>query len=292
MKRRDLLGTLAAGAVGLRGRGVESFSHPSTPLPHDPSAPGRLLQSVSRWPYESIPLPEFAKKCKRIGLAAIDLLQPEEWPVVRDAGLIPSMGYPSARNDFIATGFNDPANHAMLLNELERTIPLAKAAGVPNVITMFGNRRGKSDEEGKANCIAGLKQIAPLAEEQGVTVCVELLNSRIDHHDYMGDHTAWGVEVMQGVDSPRVKLLYDIYHLQIMEGDIIRTIRDNIRWIGHFHTGGVPGRHELDDTQELDWRAIARAIADLGFQGFVAHEFVPTRDPMKSLEQAVRTCRI
>jgi hydroxypyruvate isomerase len=236
-------------------------------------------------------LPQFARKCKQIGLAAIDLLQPDEWPVVRDAGLIPSMGYPSPRGDFIATGFNDVANHAMLLNELEHTLPLAKAAGVPNVITMFGNRRGKSDEEGAANCIAGLKQIAPLAEELGVTVCVELLNSRIDHHDYMGDRTAWGVSVMKGVNSPRVKLLYDIYHMQIMEGDIIRTIRDNIQFLGHFHTGGVPGRHELDDTQELDWRAIARAIADLGFEGFVAHEFVPTRDPMKSLKAAFETCR-
>ena len=296
MKRRDLLGTLVAGAVAQRRSGADVLGAilPESPAPLRPSAPAapRLKQSVSRWPYESIPLPEFAKKCERIGLAAIDLLQPDEWPVVREAGLIPSMGYPSARRDFIATGFNDPANHAMLLNELERTIPLAKAAGVPNVITMFGNRKGRSDEEGAANCIAGLKRIAPLAEEQGVTICVELLNSRIDHHDYMGDRTAWGVQVMQGVDSPRVKLLYDIYHMQIMEGDIIRTIRDNIRWLGHFHTGGVPGRNELDDTQELDWRAIARAIADLGFQGFVAHEFVPTRDPMTSLKEAFHTCRV
>ena len=298
--RRTAIGALAAVALGRSGAGAlnsvlgspETMKEDEVVHRHSASAPQRLKQSVSRWPYSSIPLPEFARKCKRIGLAAIDLLQPAEWPVVRDAGLIPSMGYPADRRDFIATGFNDVANHAMLLNELERTIPLAKAAGVPNVITMFGNRKGRSDEEGKANCITGLKQIAPLAEEQGVTLCVELLNSRIDHHDYMGDRTAWGVEVMQGVDSPRVKLLYDIYHMQIMEGDNIRTIRDNIRWLGHFHSGGVPGRNELDDTQELDWRAIARAIADLGFQGFVAHEFVPTRDPMTSLKEAFETCRV
>jgi hydroxypyruvate isomerase len=287
--RRTALGTMAAAVTGLALPRADASASVSASLS---SSPGRLKQSVSRWPYESIPLPAFARKCKRIGLAAIDLLQPEEWPVVRDAGLIPSMGYPTPRRDFIATGFNDTANHAMLLGELERTIPLAKAAGVPNVITMFGNRRAISDSQGRDNCIAGLKQIAPLAEEQGVTICVELLNSRIDHHDYMGDRTAWGVEVMQGVDSPRVKLLYDIYHMQIMEGDIIRTIRDNIRWLGHFHTGGVPGRNELDDTQELNWHAVARAIADLGFQGFVAHEFVPTRDPMTSLKEAFEVCRV
>ncbi|HUK64927.1 MAG TPA: TIM barrel protein, partial [Dongiaceae bacterium] len=233
---------------------------------------GRLRQSVSRWPFTRIPLAEFARRCREIGLAAIDLLQPDEWPVVRDAGLAPSMGYPTRRDDFIATGFNDPANHAMLLNELETAIPLAAAAGVPSVIAMFGNRHGMADAQGITNCIAGLSRIKALAEERSVTVCVELLNSRVDHADYMGDHTAFGVEVMRGVDSPRVKLLYDVYHMQIMEGDVIRTIRDNIQWIGHFHTGGVPGRHELDDTQELNWRAIARAIADLGFQGYVAHE--------------------
>lgn len=286
--RRTALGALAAAVAGLALPRADASASPSASV----LKPGRLKQSVSRWPYSSIPLPQFARECKRIGLAAIDLLNPDEWPVVADAGLICSMGYPSQRRDFIATGFNDTANHAMLLGELERTIPLAKAAGVPNVITMFGNRRGKSDAEGMANCVEGLKKIAPLAEEQGVTVCVELLNSRVDHHDYQGDHTAWGVEVMKGVGSPRVKLLYDIYHLQIMEGDIIRTIRDNIQYLGHFHTGGVPGRNELDETQELHWRAIARAIADLGYQGFVAHEFAPTKDPMTSLRQAYETMKV
>ena len=253
---------------------------------------GRLRQSVSRWPYARIPLDEFARRCREIGLVAIDLLQPEEWPVVRDAGLVPSMGYPTARRDFIATGFNDPANHAMLLHELETAIPLAAAAGVPNVIAMFGNRHGMPDAQGITNCVAGLSRIKALAEERNVTVCVELLNSKVDHADYMGDHSAFGVEVMRGVNSPRVKLLYDIYHMQIMEGDVIRTIRDDIQWIGHFHTGGVPGRHELDDTQELNWHAVARAIADTGFQGYVAHEFVPTRDPLTSLAEAVRTCEV
>jgi hydroxypyruvate isomerase len=227
-----------------------------------------------------------------MGLAAIDLLQPEEWPVVKAAGLGCSMGYPTARRDFLTRGFNDAANHDELVRELEETIPKAAAAGVPNVIAMFGNRKGRSDAEGAANSIAGLRRVAPIAERHGVTVCVELLNSRVDHKDYMGDHTAFGVAVMQGVGSPRVKLLYDIYHMQIMEGDIIRTIRDNVAWLGHFHTGGVPGRHELDGTQELNWRAIATAIVGTGYQGYLAHEFEPTRDPLTSLREAVRLCDV
>ena len=253
---------------------------------------GRIKQSVSRWPYSKIPLPEFCAACKGMGIVAIDLLQPEEWGVVRDAGLVSSMGYPTKRNDFIATGFNDRANHPMLLRELEATIPLAARAGVPNVIAMFGNRNGRSDAEGIKNCIEGLSAIKALAEEQKVTICVELLNSKVDHKDYQGDHTAFGRTVMEGVGSPRVKLLYDIYHMQIMEGDVIRTIRENIDYIGHFHTGGVPGRHELDDTQELNWHAVARAIADLNFRGYMAHEFVPTREPLDSLRDAVKTCTV
>jgi hydroxypyruvate isomerase len=283
LNRRDLL-SLGIGAVGLHGLG--DFD-----LPHE-AARGRLKQSVSRWPYAKIPLPEFARAARGMGLVAIDLLHRDEWPVVAEAGLVCSMGYPTRREDFIATGFNDPANHSMLLRELEETIPLAAGAGVPNVIAMFGNRRGRSDAEGVRHCVAGLSRIAPLAEEQKVTVCVELLNSKVNHPDYMGDHTAFGVDVMKGVGSPAVRLLYDIYHMQIMEGDVIRTIRDNLPYIAHFHTGGVPGRHELDDTQELNWRTVARAIADAGFTGYVAHEFVPTRDPLTSLREAVEVCDV
>src|SRR5258707_5770320 len=173
--------------------------------------------------------------------------------------------YPADRKDFIALGFNDPAHHAQLLGELETAIPLAARHGVPNVITMFGNRGVAADAEAIANCVTGLNRIKALAEEQGVTVCVELLNSKVDHHGYQGDRTAFGVAVMKGVNSPRVKLLYDIYHMQIMEGDVIRTIRDNAQWIGHFQTGGVPGRHEINGSQELNYHAIAAAIADLGY---------------------------
>ena len=168
----------------------------------------------------------------------------------------------------------------------------AVAAKAPNVITFSGNRRGLADDEGRDNCILGLKRVAKIGEDAGITICLELLNSKVDHKDYQCDHTEWGVEVVKAVGSPRVKLLYDIYHMQIMEGDMIRTIRDNIQYIGHFHTGGVPGRHELDDTQELNWRTIAQAIADLKFEGYFAHEFVPLKDPMASLKQAVTLCTV
>ena len=284
MDRREVLTVLGAAAIGSQAK---AWARPSTALK---GTAGRIKQSASRWCYGKIPLPDLCRSAKQIGLAAIDLLQPEDWPVVRDNGFVCSMGYPAKRNDFIATGFNDRANHAMLLRELEQTIPIAGKQGVPNVIAMFGNRKGKSDAEGLDTCVEGLNKIKALAEEQNVTICVELLNSKVDHADYQGDHTAWGAQVIAAIGSPRVKLLYDIYHMQIMEGDVIRTIRQHIGHIGHFHTGGVPGRHELDDTQELNWGAVARAIADAGFTGYMAHEFVPTRDPLTSLAEAFKTC--
>jgi hydroxypyruvate isomerase len=284
LSRRSALGAvLGAAGVAVLGRSEASAAS---------VAPGRLRQSVSRWPYAKIPLPEFARAVKEMGLDAIDLLQPEEWPVVRDAGLKCSLGYPTPRRDFIQQGFNDPANHPKLIGELEATVPKAKAAGVPTLIAMFGNRMGRSDADAIKNCVDGLRRVAPLMEEQGITLAVELLNSKVDHKDYQGDHTWFGSEVIKGVGSPRVKLLYDIYHMQIMEGDVIRTIRAHIAEIAHFHTGGVPGRHELDDTQELNWHAVARAIADTGFDGYIAHEFVPTRDPLTSLKEAVATCTV
>jgi hydroxypyruvate isomerase len=290
ISRRTALVTLAsaAGAIAARARAA------APPTPSGSLTSGRLKQSFCRWPYARTPLPEVCRRAKQIGFAAIDLLYPEEWPVARDAGLTASMGYASRRERFIATGFNDPANHALLLGELTTAIPLAADAHVPNVIAMFGNRvAGIDDSAAIANCIAGLSKIAPLAEKHGVTICVELLNSKVDHAGYQGDRTAFGVAVMKGVNSPRVKLLYDIYHMQIMEGDVIRTIRDNINWIGHFHTGGVPGRHEINGSQELNYHAIAAAIADLDFPGYVAHEFVPTRsDPFESLTEAFQLCAV
>jgi hydroxypyruvate isomerase len=188
----------------------------------------------------------------------------------------------------IPDGWNHVENHERLVKESERLLPLVKAAGAPNMILLSGNRRGISDAEGMANCCLGIKRITPLAEQLGVNVMMELLNSKRDHKDYQCDHIAWGVELVKRVGSDRFKLLYDIYHMQIMEGDICDTIRENIQYIGHFHTGGVPGRHELDETQELNWRRVAHAIVDSGFTGFLAHEFNPTRDPLTSLRQAVQ----
>ena len=289
--RRAVLGGLAAAAAGA---GVGASSAPAaTDAPLAPSS-GRLKQSVCRWPYKHIPLPAFCRRAKQIGLAAVDLLHMDEWSVAQDAGLVASMGYPSRREKFIQTGFNDPSNHGLLIAELETAIPLAAHARVPNVIAMFGNRNPQIGESAAvANCVAGLSKIAPLAAEHGVTICVELLNSRVDHAGYQGDRTAFGAAVMEGVGSPQVKLLYDIYHMQIMEGDVIRTIRDNIRWIGHFHTGGVPGRHEINGSQELNYHAIAAAIADQNYRGYVAHEFVPTRaDPFASLAEALQICTV
>lgn len=250
---------------------------------------GRLRQSVCRWCYNRIPLDEFAKAVSEMGIVGIDLIGPADWPTVKKYGLTPTMTSGAGN---IIDGCNRPDLHDKLEKEFLENIPRAAASGVPNVITFSGNRKGMSDGEGIENCVAMLNRVKGAAEKHGVTICMELLNSKVDHKDYMCDHTAWGVEVVRRVNSPRVKLLYDIYHMQIMEGDVIRTIRDNFAHIAHFHTGGNPGRNELDDTQELNWRTIARAIADLGFKGYFAHEFVPKRDPLTSLREAVMLCNV
>ena len=292
LSRRAALKCIAAatafGATAALASAPASSSSASTNI-----GAGRLRQSLSRWTSNE-PLPQLCKRIRPLGFQGVDLVHVDEWSVVADHGLAVSMGYPTRRENFIAMGFNNPANHATLLKELEDTIPLAKRAGVKNLITMFGNRVDGIDEsQARDNCIAGLSKIAPYAAENGITLCVELLNSKVDHHGYQGDSTAFGVAVMKGVASPNVKLLYDIYHMQIMEGDVIRTVRDNLAWIGHFHTGGVPGRHEIDGTQELNYHAVAKAIADAGFGGFIAHEFTPANsDPFASFADAVRICTV
>ncbi|HET7603001.1 MAG TPA: TIM barrel protein [Gemmatimonadales bacterium] len=291
MQRRTALKSLASAAVALSAQRTALSAEPVARVPRH--SPGRnLAQSVTYWPYGDVPLDEFCRTVKTMGLPAVDLLQPEEWPVAAKHGLVSSMGYASKRKDFLTRGLCDTAMHDVIAHEVATTLPLAAKARVPNVIVMFGNRQGRPDAEGKVNAIAGLRRLAPIAERHQVTLCVELLNSKVDHKDYQGDHTAFGSAVIQAVGSPRVKLLYDIYHMQIMEGDVIRTIRDHAAEIGHYHTGGVPGRHELDDTQELNYRAIAQAIADTGFTGFLAHEFIPTRPWRDSLRQAVQLCDV
>ncbi|HJT89689.1 MAG TPA: TIM barrel protein [Bryobacteraceae bacterium] len=287
MTRRDAL-TVAAGAALL-----PQAAKPAT-------SAGRVKQSVARWCYGRIPIEDLCRAAADLGVTGMDLVAPKDWPVCRKYGITPAMvqgagGFgrsPSGSGFGPATGWNHKENHDALEKAARENIERAAKAGVPNIISLFGNRNGLSDEEGIANCIAGLNRVKKYAEDQGVTIAIELLNSKVDHKDYQGDHTAFGVAVVKGVDSPRVKLLYDAYHMQIMEGDLIRTIRENIQYIAHFHVAGVPGRHEIDDTQEVNWHAVANAIADLNFQGYIAQEFVPARDPLTSLRQAVKTLTV
>jgi hydroxypyruvate isomerase len=226
----------------------------------------------------------------QIGLKGIDLLKPEEYEIPKKYGLICTMAYVDAGT--IPDGLNVLANHDKIEAGLRTNVPLAAKAGIPNVITFSGNRRGMSDEDGAKNVILGLNRMKKIAEDNNVVLCMELLNSKVNHKDYMCDHTAWGVAVMKEVNSPHVKLLYDIYHMQIMEGDLIATIQANIEWLGHFHTGGVPGRHELNNQQEVQWDGVMRGIAATDYKGYVAHEFLPTADPKASLLQAVDLCDV
>jgi len=276
MQRRTFLSVAGVGALAIQAQPAVRK--------------GRLRQGVARWCYPKWSVEELAERAAGLGIEGIDLVGPEDWPAVKKHGLVPSMMMPGGGT--IPDGLNRKENHDGIERQLREGIAKASAAGAPNIITFSGSRRGLPDAEGIENTVAGLNRIKAFAEEKGVTVCLELLNSKIDHHDYQCDHTAWGAEVCRRVNSPRVKLLYDIYHMQIMEGDVIRTIRENIKWIGHFHTGGVPGRHEIDGTQELNYRAVAQAIADLDYAGFLSHEFLPTRDPLESLRAAVEICAV
>lgn len=291
MTRRAMLMKTAAaiGAVGI-SKSVPTGAGSLFGAQTQSAVKGRLKQSVARWCYNKIPLEDLARECAAMGLKGIDLLGPKDWDTVKKYGLVPTMMMPGGGS--IPDGLNRKENHDKIEKEFREHIPQAAAAGVPNIITFSGNRRGLPDNEGLENCVIGLNRVKALAEQHKVTICLELLNSKVNHKDYQCDHTTWAVDVVKRVNSPYVKLLYDIYHMQIMEGDIIRTIRDNIKWIGHFHTGGVPDRHELDDRQELNWASVARAIVDTGYTGYFAHEFVPTRDPLTSLRQAVQLCDV
>jgi hydroxypyruvate isomerase len=284
MTRRDALkamaGTAALAAMPLGYSGEEAQPQ---------GAAGSLRHSACRWCYSKIPLDDLAREGKRVGLESVELLEPDEWPVVQKHGLTCAMAMGVTR---IPEGLNRLEHHAIMVPGMVERIKACANAGLPNVICFSGNRAGLDDEVGLDNCATALRQIVGEAERRKVTVCMELLNSKVDHHDYMCDHTAWGVELVKRVGSERFKLLYDIYHMQIMEGDVVRTIQDNHAYFAHYHTGGVPGRHEIDETQELNYPAIARAIKATGFRGFVAQEFVPVRDPITSLGKAVLLCTV
>ena len=286
MERREMLAVLgAASAVQVLG-GITPMTAEAATVT---AGAGRLKQSVCRWCYQSMPLDVLCRNAAEMGLKSVELLSEGEWATPKQFGLTCAVANgPST----IPVGFNRLDQHDRLVAESERLLPLVAAAGIPQMIVFSGNRAGMSDADGLANCAVGLKRIMPTAERLGVTVIMELLNSKVDHKDYMCDHTTWGVELVKRVGSPRFKLLYDIYHMQIMEGDVIRTIRDNFAYIGHFHTGGVPGRHEIDDAQELNYARIMTTLAELGYTGFVGQEFIPVREPMVSLREAYRLCNV
>jgi len=255
-----------------------------------PKLKGRINHSVCRWCYGRIPLEELCKAAKAMGIKSVELVGPKEWPVVKQFGLTCAMS--SVPGAGIPKGFNRMEHHDKLVKIYEEIIPLAAQAGLTNVICFSGNREGMDDEQGAKNCAVGLKRIMKLAEQHKVNVVMELLNSKKDHKDYQCDRTHWGVEVCKMVGSERCKLLYDIYHMQIMEGDLIDTITKNIQYIAHFHTGGVPGRNEIDETQEINYKAVMKAIAGTGYSGFVGQEFIPKRDPLTSLRQAIEICDV
>lgn len=252
---------------------------------------GTINHSVSRWCFDSLDLETLCIEAKKMGITGIDLVGPEAWPTLKKHNLVSTMCNGAELN--LVDGFNDIQFHEKLIQRYTEMIPKVAEAGYKNLICFSGNRRGKSDEEGWTNCVIGLQKLIPLAEKYNVTLVMELLNSRIDHKDYQCDRTAWGVELAKRINSPNFKLLYDIYHMQIDEGDVIRTIKNNIQYIAHFHTAGVPGRNEIDGTQELNYPAIMSAIAATGFKGFVGQEFVPKNpDKLASLQQAITICDI
>lgn len=284
--RRTALTTLAGTTLSgaLLGTSEADETKPQKAVPQKV-----LHQSVCRWCYGGMPLEALCKNAAEMGLLSVELLSEKEWATTKQHGITCAVSNgPSG----IVDGWNRPADHDRLIKESERLLPLIADQKIPNMIVFSGNRRGISDDEGLVNCAKGLKQIMPLAEKLGVTVIMELLNSKRDHHDYQCDHTPWGVELCKRVGSDRFKLLYDIYHMQIMEGDVIDTIQENIAYLAHFHTGGVPGRNEIDQTQELNYKRVSQAILDTGFKGYFAHEFIPRRDPMTSLRQAVELCKM
>jgi hydroxypyruvate isomerase len=272
---------------------------PSSGLPRPQSAApvtrkGRIKQGVTMGVFaRGTSLEDACRDAARLGIKGFDLIGPNDWPTLRKYGLVPSM-YPSGPGGTIPQALNRTENHARLETSLRAAINEAAAAQVPNIITFSGNRNGMDDRVGADNCVAFLDKVKAQAEDKGVTICMELLNSKVNHRDYMFDHMTWGVDVMKRVNSPRVRILYDIYHAQIMDGDIVRTINDNIQWIAHFHTGGNPGRHDIDESQELNYRFVVQSIVDKGFTGFLTHEYSPAagHDPIAVLNKAIEICDV
>jgi hydroxypyruvate isomerase len=290
--RRNALRNLVSGAIALGGSTVAGRAAASPLASGFPGVlKGNINHAVCRWCYQSIPLEEFCAGAKDIGIKAIDLVGPKDWPVLKKYGLDSSMC--NGAEISLIDGWNDKSLHEKLIRNYTEMIPLVAQHSYTNLICFSGNRRGKDDETGLANCTEGLKKIMAIAEKNKVVIVMELLNSRVDHKDYQCDKSAWGVELVKRVGSPNFKLLYDIYHMQIDEGDVIRTIRNHHIHFAHYHTGGVPGRNEIDQTQELYYPAIMEAIVKTGFKGYVAQEFIPTwTDKMAALRKGVEICDV
>jgi hydroxypyruvate isomerase len=295
MQRRDIIKSLALTtasiAVGKTTLGNSSIQDDEDMI----SLKGNINHSVASWTYNFLPLDEMCKMVKKIGFTAIDLLTPKEWPFIQQHGITCSMCYTAGKIS-LTEGWNDPKNHEWLIKDFTEAIPLVAAAGYKNLICFSGNRNGMDDAVGMKNCADGLKKIMPLAEKHGVIIQMELFNSKVDHKDYMCDKSSWGIALCKMIGSSNFKLLYDIYHMQINEGDVIRTIKDNHQYFGHYHTAGVPGRNEIDDTQELFYPAIMKAIVETGYKGYVAQEFMSKEKDnaakIKSLKKAVKICDV
>lgn len=288
MNRRDAVKTVAMGASA-------AFVPLATTVNQETltanNLKGNINHSVCSWCYPDLSLEELCRLAKDIGLVGIDLIGPEGWPTLKKHGLISTMCNGAELS--LTEGFNHKKYHAQLIKNYTKQIELVAKAGYTNLICFSGNRNGMDDETGLQNCVEGLQKLLPLAEEKGVVLQMELFNSKVDHPDYMCDNTQWGIELCKRLNSPNFKLLYDIYHMQIEEGDIIRTIKENHQYFGHYHTAGVPGRHEIEENQELFYPAIMKAIVATGYKGYVAQEFIPTRkDPTLSLRKAIALCDV
>jgi len=287
MKRRNFIATAALGSAGLASAapgGSMGAAKADFKLKHN------INHSVCQWCFDHMPLEELLGTLNRLGLKAIDLVGPKDWPLLKEYGIHCSMC--NGAEISLEQGWNDPKNHPRLIANYLEMIPKVAAAGYTNLICFSGNRRGMNDYVGLQHCVEGLSQVIPLAEEHGVVLQMELFN-QVDHPDYMGDNSLWGVELCKHLGSDNFKLLFDIYHMQIQEGDIIRSIRNHHPYFGHYHTAGVPGRHEIDETQELYYPAIMKAILETGFKGHVAQEFIPARaDKIGALKDALLRCDV
>lgn len=289
MQRRKFLGTSAVASVGLLT--TSALSAQQNKITNTPKLKHNINHSVCYWCYNTIALEDFLKNLNELDVRAIDLVGPDDWPLLKKYNIHASMCWGAEIS--LTEGWNDPQYHPTLIKNYSEMIPKVAEAGYTNLICFSGNRRGMDNATGLQNCVNGLKKIMPLAEKHGVTIQMELLNSKVDHKDYMCDHTAWGADLCNTLGSENFKLLYDIYHMQIMEGDIIRNIREYHSYIGHYHTGGNPGRNEIDETQELYYPAIMKAILETGYKGHVAQEFIPTWvDKIDALKQGVTICDV